>query len=547
MKSKKITLFSTLVLAIAMLLPQFAMAASPLPSFSMQVSSSNLNKGDEFTVTIKGNDLVDLYAYELNLYYNAASLTFKPGSETTSLIGFNVPAKVSEQGGTHVLFAHTKTSTAAGDSGALDLVSFVFTAKESGLANISLKDIKIINSKLNMSLLPNTISKDIQVGPTTPSTNSGLPVSTPNSGAGDTTVETITVTADQLKDNGTNTVTIELKGASSELKLPGNTAELLGDKFLTVKAEGVKLELPASLFKQLKAQLTDEQLKDGIISLSVNTVPTNKELNLGTDAKIGGQIYEFKLQWKAADGSTYDLHQFDQPITIRMAVNPSVNPKLAAIYYLPEGGGVPERIGGKYADGEFAAQISHFSAYAVLEVNKLFTDVPDSFWASAVIKEMAAKEIISGTGGNLFEPNRKITRAEFTALMVRALQITEASSTAFEDVPASSWYAKDVSIAYKAGIIQGTSRSKFSPDVTITREEMAVLIVRSYELLKGKATAGSQSSFTDESIISAWSLESVQKAKALGLIQGRGAGEFVPKGSLTRAEAAQAIYRILNE
>ncbi|TXK76726.1 S-layer homology domain-containing protein [Paenibacillus sp. N3.4] len=543
MTRKKAALLTSIVLAIAIMLPQLAMASASSPSLSIQASSSYLSKDEEFTVTIQGNDLDDLYAYQLNLYYDADKFSFKSGSEIASTVGFNVPAKVSEDGGPHLVFAHTKTGSAAGDNGSIKLVSFVFKATKDATTQLSLKNSQLIHSNLTLTSLPDSVSSAILIGPSSDNSNpnpgTSAPVSTPS--------ETrTTVTPDQLKDIGTGKVTVEVKGTSTELTLPGNTSELLGNNALVVKAEGAKLELPAIVFRQLEQQLTSAQFKDGTVSLTIKPTEFRKETKFAADTKLGGHVYEFRLQWKSADGSTYDLHQFNQPVTIRMPLDVSMNPKLSAIYYLPEGA-EPEYVGGTYTEGELVATINHFSSYAILEVNKSFSDVPENHWASKVIKELAAKQIIGGTGANAFEPSRNITRAEFTALLVRTLHLTKVGSDAFEDVPAQIWYARDISIAYQAGLIQGTSETKFSPDATITREEMAVLAMRTHELLKGKSEATSQGSFTDESQISSWALGYAQKVNALGLIQGRETGAFVPQGSLTRAEAAQVIYRLLNE
>ncbi|MGO4494871.1 S-layer homology domain-containing protein [Paenibacillus sp. 2RAB27] len=80
-------------------------------------------------------------------------------------------------------------------------------------------------------------------------------------------------------------------------------------------------------------------------------------------------------------------------------------------------------MGGKLDKDVIKAEINHFSKYAVLEVSKTYSDVPSSHWASYVIKELAAKQIVEGTSATTFEPERSVTRAEFTTLLVRALKL----------------------------------------------------------------------------------------------------------------------------
>ncbi|KAI7249796.1 hypothetical protein KC345_g11717, partial [Hortaea werneckii] len=130
-------------------------------------------------------------------------------------------------------------------------------------------------------------------------------------------------------------------------------------------------------------------------------------------------------------------------------------------------------------------------------------------------------------------------------MLVRALNLTEKSSLAFNDVKSTDWYADAVAAAVKAGIVQGTSASQFGAKASITREEMVTMLMRGYEKLHGKPGAGTGSTFNDEAQISAWAKAYVKEAAALDLISGRAEGVFQPRGITTRAEAAQVLYNLL--
>ncbi|WP_154121768.1 S-layer homology domain-containing protein [Paenibacillus monticola] len=78
---------------------------------------------------------------------------------------------------------------------------------------------------------------------------------------------------------------------------------------------------------------------------------------------------------------------------------------------------------------------------------KQFTDIPAGYWAVTAINELISKGILNGMSSTSFEPGRSVTRAEFTAMLVRALQLTKTSDVAFTDV--------------KAGIAQGKSTTIF--------------------------------------------------------------------------------------
>ncbi|TXK80322.1 S-layer homology domain-containing protein [Paenibacillus sp. N3.4] len=304
----------------------------------------------------------------------------------------------------------------------------------------------------------------------------------------------------------------------------------------------------------MTSQLSAEALINSSISLKLEPLSASAakdaivkgQSEAQADIKLAGEIYDFKLSITLADGSTGAvLSKFDQPMTLRLKVGASVNPKQAAVYYLADDGKL-EYIGGQYDNGEMVAQISHFSKYAVLEVTKGFTDVPSGHWAANVIKELAAKQIVNGTSATTFEPGRNVTRAEFTSLLVRALKLTATGQLSFTDVKSTDWYAEAIAIAVKAGVVNGKSETVFDPNAQITREEMVTMMMRAYGSIHGNQTSGNASAtFTDEAEVSTWAISYVNQAAELLLVQGRTAGVFEPKGITTRAEAAQVIYNLL--
>ncbi|WP_282937315.1 DUF4350 domain-containing protein [Paenibacillus sp. RC67] len=375
-----------------------------------------------------------------------------------------------------------------------------------------------------------------------------------STGGNNSDTHSVAVTAEQLTSSGSGPVNVQVPANATEVKLPSNTAELIGQKPLEIKSDRVTLSVPSELLKQLVSKLTADEQKDSSISLKMvplNDADAKQIIDKGqnaahADLKLNGNVYEFQLSIVTASGKTVDLTKFEQPITIQMKVDASLNPKLAAVYYISDNG-VLEYIGGSYVDGYLVAQIHHFSKYAVLEVSKLFADVPASHWAAGVIRELAAKQLVSGTSETTFEPERSVTRAEFTMLLARALKLTEKGTLTFNDVKATDWYAEAVSMAVKAGIVQGKSVEAFDPNTSITREEAVAMLMRAYEYKNGKASAPASAPFKDQSRISSWAVESVQSAVSLNLIQGRAAGQFDPQGITTRAESAQLIYNFLNK
>ncbi|KAA5589194.1 S-layer homology domain-containing protein, partial [Pseudomonas aeruginosa] len=112
------------------------------------------------------------------------------------------------------------------------------------------------------------------------------------------------------------------------------------------------------------------------------------------------------------------------------------------------------------------------------KVNKTFVDVDNNNKAKADIEELASRLIVQGTGQNKFSPNGKITRAQFAAMLTRALGL-EASdkATPFKDT-VGKWHEKEVQALYEAGIISGTSASRFSPNSSLTREQIVAMLYK---------------------------------------------------------------------
>src|SRR5690606_9940634 len=101
-------------------------------------------------------------------------------------------------------------------------------------------------------------------------------------------------------------------------------------------------------------------------------------------------------------------------------------------------------VGGKVSDGQITGDVYSSGKYVVLEFDKSFEDVPTSHWAASTIKQMAAKLIAKGVNDTEFAPQQSITRAELATLIVRALGIEEKGTSQFADVEAGSWYAPAV-------------------------------------------------------------------------------------------------------
>ncbi len=174
-----------------------------------------------------------------------------------------------------------------------------------------------------------------------------------------------------------------------------------------------------------------------------------------------------------------------------------------------------------------------------------FIDI-NNHWAKSDIEAMYSKGIVAGVTENIFEPDRPVTRAEFAALVARALNLTAAADgQEWKDVSSEAWYAPVVNAAANAGIIAGYD-GWYRPDDLITREEMAVIIAKAYAFKGGVPKSGAIEMFADRDEISEWAYGYVDTAAAIGILKGMTPTTFVAAANTTRAEATSVLKRLLD-
>ncbi|MEW6623342.1 MAG: S-layer homology domain-containing protein [Bacillota bacterium] len=198
--------------------------------------------------------------------------------------------------------------------------------------------------------------------------------------------------------------------------------------------------------------------------------------------------------------------------------------------------------------GTITGLVEHFTKFAVLAREKQpvqFADVSEEKypWAAKEISYLATKGIIQGVGDNRFEPAREVNRAEFTAMLVKALGLghTVQYQGMFEDVKESAWYAGYVQAAVDAGIIKGLTERTFGPSDKVTREQLAVMMSR----VLGEEEVAAAVVFKDASQIAPWAVQGVAQAVTRDIFKGFPDETFRPKGVVSRAQSAAVIYRFL--
>ena len=130
-------------------------------------------------------------------------------------------------------------------------------------------------------------------------------------------------------------------------------------------------------------------------------------------------------------------------------------------------------------------------------------------------------------------------------MIARGLNLNSSVSAGFHDVQAGVWYTNYVNAAASAGLINGYD-DYFRPDDLITREEMAVIIVKAYLFQGGQSQRNGLEQFIDQEDISSWARDYVDQAVGAGLIYGMTSNTFVPAENATRAQAASLLKRLIN-
>lgn len=180
-----------------------------------------------------------------------------------------------------------------------------------------------------------------------------------------------------------------------------------------------------------------------------------------------------------------------------------------------------------------------------------FTDLAGSPCRAAV-EALASRSILTGRDAATFAPDASMTRAEFAAVVVRALGLTPQRRGLFEDVSAGSWYAGFVDTAAFYGIVNGKQAGRFVPAGTITRQEAAVMVARAGALcgmqtdFDTAAIRDTLAQFTDYVQTAEWARQSLAFCYQAQILDDA-ALEIRPTQAITRGEVAQMLYQLLEK
>ena len=187
----------------------------------------------------------------------------------------------------------------------------------------------------------------------------------------------------------------------------------------------------------------------------------------------------------------------------------------------------------------------------------VYPDTKDN-WARDAIQAMTQAGYLSGYADNTFKPGAQITREQAAAIYGKVLQhnlneqeladiVTKESSTSYSDVEADRWSSSAIKLVSAAGVMEGTSKTAFTPSKTMDREQFVASAASLAKKLNLSTPVKTEKvTFKDEASISSTYLADIQYMAQRGIVASGATENFNPKQPVTRAQAATILNRMLN-
>lgn len=314
-----------------------------------------------------------------------------------------------------------------------------------------------------------------------------------------------------------------------------NIAAIAGQLGQSVALKDIKVQIEIAQPTAQMAQVVDRAAQQGEFELVVPPV-------------------SFTVRAVYGD-TTIDVTTFDAYVERTIAIPDGVNPSRVTTAVVVEPDGTVRHVPTKVvvANGKYYAQINSLtnSTYSLISHLRKFADV-EAHWSQQAVNDMGSRMVIEGGADGAFHPDDAITRAEFTAIVVRGLGLKpkEAIGATFTDIAAEDWYNGVVNAAHAYGLIDGFEDGAFRPNDRITREQAMAIVAKAMRLtgLKGETAAGDTlGSYADAGDVSEWAKNGVNDNLQAGIVSGRSDTLLAPKASVTRAEVAAMVQKLLQK
>ena len=289
-------------------------------------------------------------------------------------------------------------------------------------------------------------------------------------------------------------------------------------------------------------------------TITFTAAPADLSAFLYASAQIGSHpVYDFTIPYKDSKGNTVTVNVAfpagSASVTLTCPLSAAETEGSLFMVCVDDKGNVTWLDKSSYDSGRMLADAPHFSVYgtAYKAPAVVFTDTEDH-WAKNDIEFAAARGLLSATGNGLFSPDAAMTRGMFVTALGRLAGINPVSYTirSFTDVKADDYYAPYVEWAAQQNIVKGTGEGLFSPDVPVTREQMAVILTK-YAGQMGYSLPATltEAAFSDNDAISAWAAKEVTAMQRAGIVKDKDGNRFDPQGNTTRAEISVVLHRFV--
>ncbi|GAB2673148.1 bacterial Ig-like domain-containing protein [Paenibacillus thermoaerophilus] len=363
------------------------------------------------------------------------------------------------------------------------------------------------------------------------------------------------------RTSAAETIEVEVKGEDEAVRVvfpAGSLTEAIAkipDLLLSIRHGGVTYDLPVSALNQAALE---KRLGTDKAELELSIAPVSgaglAEIEAAAEAEglaLESAPIEFRLT-ASAGGQSVEVNDFGSTYVSRtLTLNQPVDAARATVALYDPASGEFSFVPSVFGERDGAARVTlkrpGNSIYAVIGYERSFADL-SGHWSQSDVELLASKLVVDGMTATAYAPDERVTRAQFAALLVRALGLTESAEAAgFSDVADSAWYAGAVGAAARFGLIEGFEDGTFRPDASITREQMAAMIARAMAAAGKPGAAGTAGAdrFADSADISPWAREAVAQAAEAGIVDGVGSGAFAPGDYATRAQAAVMLKRLL--
>ncbi|MBD2848141.1 S-layer homology domain-containing protein [Paenibacillus sp. IB182496] len=333
------------------------------------------------------------------------------------------------------------------------------------------------------------------------------------------------------------------------------------DAVLNIQTDNVTYTLPIRQL-DLEGAMRKLSLDDlSHLNLRVNVDSwTEEQSQKGADQAAKAHLttlvppVTFTITASDAGKNTAEISRFDTYITRTFTMPEGIDASkiTTGVVWMSDGTfrHVPTKVTEK--DGRYYAAIQSLtnSTYTVVYHTASFADEAQH-WSKSIVDDMASRLIVSGKDAATFDPDGRVTRAEFVSMLNRGLGLNgHPDIPAFTDVYSTAWYYDEVQIGREYGLIQGFADHTFKPNAAVPREEAMVMIANAMKLAGMETTVSDGqanqilAAFQDGTDVSNWAKLAAAACVQAEVVVGSH-GQLHAKSNLTRAEAATIIMRML--